>query len=220
MVAAAIAIPLGGIAVTAVTGSAVAGATPLAITCHLSAGTVTFATPGLSGNGSITSATTSSSSTSAETLSCGSAGTGSSSGQSIVTDNTACTGTNAPEPGCTLGQYSYDTVGGFTSGSSTLWTRLSKFKFKIGTTTYKAKSSSSKQTVCGGIEGGFVIKGKLTAPAAHAGEATKLVVCFSGDSGSHTTDNFTTDFGNASSNPLIVIATAGIDPTLSKVKIS
>ena len=220
LIAAAVAIPMGATAVSAVAQSGTAGATALAITCKSTAGAVNFASPGVSNHGSFSSSPTSTTTTTTSTFSCGSAGTGTAKPQNIVTNSTQCTGTNTPVTGCTAGQYNYDSTNEFTNSASTLWQSLPKLKVVVGATTYTSKSSSSSATVCSGGEAGFVIKGKLTAPAAHAGEATKLSVCLGSDSGPGTTGSFTNDYVSASGgNTGITIAKANFASD-TKLKIS
>jgi len=214
LIASAIAVPLGATAVSAVAGPSIAGATPLAITCHISGVTINFATPGISQGGSFTSSPTSTSTTTASTLACGSAGSGTSAGNTLVKDNTQCTGTNAPVTGCSVGQYNYDSASAFAGGATTLWTQLPKMKFKINGVTYKSKSTSSSSTFCTGGEPGFTIKGKLTSPAAHANEPAKLTACLGHDTGPGTTGSFAADFNQ----PGVTIATVDLASD-SKAKI-
>jgi len=224
LIASAIAIPLGAIGVAAINGSTVAGAsgsTLLNITCKIGGSTVTFASPGLSNDGAISASSTSTTNTSAQTLTCGAAGNGTGPALSIVTNSTPCTAAGVPAAPCTAPppqMYSYDTVSGFGGSSTTLWTSIPKFKFKIGSTSYTSKSKSSAGTVCGS-ELGFVIKGKLSAPAAHANEATKVTACLGTDTTTGTcsgTGLFANDLGFTG----CTIVTASLDPTTSKIKIS
>ena len=219
LIASAVAIPLGATAVTAVAGTSSAGAvTPLAISCTLGNPVVSFAAPGLSQNGSFTTAPTSTTTTSAQTLKCGGAGNGTGPGQSIVSNNTACTATNVPVTGCTAPppqMYNYDSVAGFSGTATTLWMQVPVINATINGTNYSSSSKSSAGIVCAGGELGFKIKGKLTAPAAHAGEATKVLVCLGSDTGPGTTGSFTNDFNQ----PGRTIATATMAND-SKLKIS
>jgi hypothetical protein len=218
LIASAIAIPLGAIGVTAVAGSTMAGAsnnTLLNITCHLSGATVTFAAPGLSANGTVSPNPTSTTTTSAQTLTCGTAGNGTSPGLSIVSASTPCTGTNTPITGCALGLFVQDSTAGFSSSGGTLAASIPKIKFTIGATTYVSKTTSSAGLVCTGGELGFVLKGKLKSPAAHVNELTKVTACLGTDTGTNTTGMFTNDFGAAG----VTIATANLAAD-SKAKIS
>ncbi len=219
LIASAVAIPLGAFGVTAVTSvaqSGTAGATALAITCKVTSGTVDFATPGLSQNGSFESASTSTTTTTTVKYNCGSPGTGKTNPINITTANTACTGTNTPVTGCSSGQYNYDSVGDFASSASTLWSSIGTLKIKIGATSYTAAlTSSSVALTCASGEAGFNIKGHLTAPAADAGQTVKDTVCLGSDTGPGTTGNFENDLGA----PGVTIATAAIAAD-SKAKIS
>jgi hypothetical protein len=218
LIAAAVAIPMGATAVTTVVQSGTAGATALSITCKNTGGAVDFALPGVSNNGSFSSSPTSTTTTTASTFNCGSAGTGKSKGMSIVSNSTPCTGTNTPVTGCSVGQYNYDSASAFGSSGSQLAAEIPKLKIVIGTTTYITKTVSSAVTLCSGGEAGFVLKGKLTSPAAHAGEAAKLTVCLGSDTGSGTTGSFTKDYTNISTDGA-TIATANFASD-TKVKIS
>lgn len=219
LIASAVAIPMGATAVTAVAQSGTAGATPLAITCKVTTGTVTFAAPGLSQNGSFEAASTSTATTSTVKYKCTppAAGVvGTTKPLSIVTASTQCLGTDNPVVGCTSGQYNYDNAGAFAGNASTLWSDIGTLKIKIGATTYTTNlQSSTLATTCASGEVGFNLKGKLTAPSAHAGETSKLTTCLSGDSGPGTTGSFVNDLGQ----PGITIVSATI-ATDSKAKIS
>ena len=219
LIASAVAIPMGAFGVTAVTSvaqSGTAGATALAITCKVTTGALDFATPGLSSGGSFESSPSSTASTSTIKYNCASAGTGTTKPSSILSASTACTGTNTPLVGCTAGQYNYDNEGTFAAGATTLWSRIGSLKIKVGSTSYTVQlTASNRALTCASGEAGFNIKGKLSAPAAHAGEAVKDTVCLGGDSGPGTTGNFVTDF----TTPGVTIATATI-ATDSKLKIS
>ena len=217
LIAAAIAIPLGATAVTTVAESGPAGATPLAITCKVTSGTVDFAPPGLSQNGSFESASTSTATTTKVKYACSppAGGVGKTNPLSITTANTQCTGTNTPVTGCTAGQYNYDSVSGFASSASTLWSDIGTLFIKIGAIKYQETlTSSSVALTCASGEAGFNLKGKLTAPAAHAGEPMKLTVCLGSDTGPGTTGSFANDLGA----PGVTIATANLAAD-SKAKI-
>jgi hypothetical protein len=217
LIASAVAIPLGATAVTSVVQTGTAGATALAITCKVTTGTETFAPPGISQNGSFEAASTSTTTSTTIKYKCspptGSIGT--TKPISITTPSTQCTGTDTPVTGCTAGQYNYDSVADFASGGSTLWSAVGTLTVKIGTTSYKATlNASSFAITCASGEAGFNLKGKLTAPAAHAGEAMKSTVCLGSDTGPGTTGMFANDIGK----PGVTIATAAI-ATDSKLKI-
>jgi len=220
LIAAAVAIPMGATAVTAVVQSGTAGAAALSITCKNTAGAVDFAPPGVSQNGSVNTSPTSTTNTTASTFNCGSAGTGKSKGMSIVSNSTPCTTVPTP-PACSppyTGNYNYDSASAFGSSGTQLATEIPKLKIVIGTTTYITKTTSSAVTLCTGGEAGFVLKGKLTSPAAHAGEAAKLTVCLGSDTGTATTGSFTKDYLNIATDGA-TIATANFASD-TKVKIS
>ncbi len=217
LIAAAVAIPMGATAVTSVIQTGTAGATALAITCKVTSGTVDFAAPGLSQNGSFESASTSTATTTTVKYGCTppAGGVGKTNPISITTPSTQCTGTNTPVTGCSVGQYNYDNEGSFASNASTLWSEIGTLSIKIGATKYTANlTSSAVALTCASGEAGFNLKGKLTAPAAHAGEPLKLTTCLGADTGPGTTGNFVNDFNQ----PGVTIATAAIAAD-SKAKI-
>jgi hypothetical protein len=112
--------------------------------------------------------------------------------------------------------YNYDSAAGFTALSTTLWQEVPKLKFTIKGVLYTSKSTSSNGTVCTGGELGFVVKGKLTAPAAHVNEPTKVTACLGTDTYTGPgTGSFTADLGQ----PGVTIQTAQLAAD-SKVKIS
>jgi hypothetical protein len=218
LIASAVAIPLGATAVTTVAQSGPAGATALAITCKVSSGIVTFAPPGISQNGSFEAASTSTTNTNTVKYKCSppAGSTGTTNPLAITTASTQCTAPNVPVTGCTVGQYNYDSTSGFAGSASTLWSDIGNVSIKIGSTTYTDHLTSSAVLVtCASGEAGFSLKGKLTAPAAHAGETAKLSTCLGTDTGPGTTGVFANDFGAAG----VTIATAALMPD-SKFKIS
>jgi len=231
LIAAAVAMPLGAIGVTTIAGSTVAGAsnsTALNITCKISGAAVTFAGSGLSANGTITSLLTSTTTTSAQKLTCGTAGKGSSPGLSIVTNNEACTAVDTPEIGCPAPppqMYDYGSVAGFAASSGTLagpTGSIPHITAKIGTTTYMINTTvSSVALTCGTGEAGFSIHGKIATPLAHKGEKVVVTACLGADThtGSCNTtpplNMFATDLGLAG----CYINTAALAAD-SKVKIS
>ncbi len=227
LIAGAVAMPLGATAVTATVQSGPAGATPLAITCKVTSGTVNFAPPGISADGQFSTATTSTASTSKVKYNCTppAGGTGKTSALSIVTANTQCNATindedvsGNPTPGCTPGMYNYDSLANFAESSPTLWSAIGTLSIKIGVTKYTANLTSSAialSPTCATDEVGFTLKGKLALPVADAGQSMKFSVCLLGDTGPGTTGNFAADIGGSG----ITIATATIAPD-SKAKIS
>ena len=189
----------------------------MAITCKVTSGTVNFAAPGLSQHGSFEASPTSTAGTTTVKYNCGSLGTGTTKPITILSNSTKCTGTDTPVVGCTATNgYNYDSEGTFASNAGSLASEIGTLSIKIGATTYKANlTSSTLALTCATGEAGFNLKGKLTAPAAHAGETMKLTTCLGADSGVGTTGNFVTDF----STPGVTIASAAIAAD-SKAKIS
>jgi hypothetical protein len=232
MVAAAIAMPLGTVAVASVTSSVatsgVAGATTLSLTCKLPASTVTFTAPGLTDNGAVTTSSKSKTKTAAGSLNCGAAGTGSIAAQTIKSKNTLCVGNNNPIPGCTPTSYVYDSAAGYSGSSSTLWQSLPTYTFVGGskgtlTVTNTSSAAINPGGKCGATEAGFKIVGHVSSPSGYAGNAAQLIACLSTDTGPNTSGDFLTDISAeiaATDSPPITIATSALDPTTSKIKIT
>ncbi len=222
----------GAMAVSAVTSAGVVGAVPPppTIRCHFAPTTLSFPAPGLSTNGDFTTSSTSTMAISASALS-GSAcpGTGDHLIAPVITlTNAPCTGVNTPTPACTGSTgYVYDMASSFSNGAI-LWSEFpNPTKFHIDATTYKSAPSSSVAIsaapggTCGATESGFKINGALTAPTSNAGDPTKLYLCLSTDTGPDTTGSFTNDIlSELGGNTSMTIATAQLDTTLSKLKIS
>jgi hypothetical protein len=234
MVAAAIAMPLGTVAVASVSSSVassgVAGATVLSLSCKLPASTVTFQAPnGISDNGATTTSAKSKTKTAAGALNCGGSGTGAIPAQTIKSKNTLCVGTNNPIPGCTPTLYTYGSGGGFSGSATTIWQSLPTITFTVTTHSYTITNTSSNSIApisggkCGASESGFKIVGHISAPATYAGNATQLIACLTTDTGPNTTGNFTTDIANViggTDSPAMNIDTSALDPVLSKIKVT
>jgi hypothetical protein len=227
MIAAAIAVPLAATAAVTVGTATVAGATTLPITCKLGSGVVTFGSAGLTQNGTLTTATTGAQTVSATSLNCGSNGTGTGKTFNITSANTACAGANNPTSSCT-GPTGY-LVGyalSYATTATVLWQEIPTLKFKINGVTYKDKATSSAAIEPGGTCGlsgsGFSVKGHLTAPAVYNNAPTKLSMCLDADTGTGTSGSFITDISSeiAGTAPTMVIDSATLDSTLSKLKIT
>ncbi len=231
-----------GVAQIVSTGTAGAATTT---TCNGGAQKVTFATPGLSYTGSAEVAQVSTAKTSLnKALKCTGKhkGTGTVAKDKIkTTATTQCSGVVPPPPapsGCTgnPNDWVYDTVGGLATGAGMLWQEVPTTKWTIGATTYTAANTSSAAAgnytsgpvtqpgLCpgagepNGTELGFVLDGTLTAPAADAGQTTEITVCFLGDSGPGTSNNFTNDVvAAAGGNTAITIASASFDQATSSI---
>jgi hypothetical protein len=222
LVAAAIAMPMGAVAVTGIATAGVAGA---ATTCTVSA-TVTFAAPGISKPGSVTAAKSSTTTTSATTF--GGGCTGGSGPNNITSKNTKCdkhtAGQPASNPACTPGNYGYGSWSNFTTGGTTsIQKSLKKFTFTLNGTTFKTKTTSASiilpgaSNPCGTNEVGFQIVGTVTSPKADKGQASTLNACLGAITGTglNPGDNFLA----AAVDQIGTVATAQIDPAFSTVHV-
>ena len=210
---AAIALPLSGFAAVAsgLVNSGTAGAVSPPINCTV-AGSVTFQAPGLSKNGVVGTAKTSTSTTTASTLGCGTS-SGSTAGKAITTKTTKCTGTNAPVPGCAKGLTNWDSTSSFVgTGVASIQKTFKKVTFVLAGAaagTYSGKTTGVTVAACASGELGFKITGTVKGPKGSTYSAFNLSVCLGPDSGTGTTNAFGTDLGATNSNPAIVIASAG-----------
>ncbi len=135
--------------------------------------TVSFATPGISKSGAVTTLATESTKTGITTLSKGTTAscTGSSPALTIPTATVACTGAGLPatNPACVSGKRGYDSWSNYiTSGTSSILAAIPTLTFKVGTVTYTSKTSAAAAYACPkksptvGSELGFKISGKVT----------------------------------------------------------
>lgn len=223
MVAAAAAIPLGGVALTAGTASAKAPPPPSPpLNCSAS-GTVTFAPPGISTNGSVSPNKTSTTTTSGLTLSGAGCGTGGSEpANAIVAKSTVkCSkkvpdqnSTGGSQPGCLPGDRVYDQASAFAStGTATLQKALKKLTFTVNGITFSAKTTSATTSGAGQCSGeiGFVVSGTVKAKPFTYSTFT-LIACLGADTGPNTTNSFLADIAaSLGGNTAITIATATID---------
>jgi hypothetical protein len=222
LVAAATAMPLGAVAVTGIATSGVAGAA--GPTCTVS-GTVNFAPPGISKNGSASASKSSTTTTSATTF--GGAGCSGGSGpNTITTKSTKCdkhtAGQPASNPACTPGNYGYGSWSNFVSGGTTsIQKALKKLTFTLNSVTYKTKTTAASEILpggaCGGSEVGFKIVGTVTSPKAAKGQTSTLNACLGAITGSglNPGDNFLA----AAVDQIGTVATAAIDPAFSTVTV-
>jgi len=240
VVAAAIAMPMSAGAVAIVGTSAVAGAAAPAINCA-TAGTVTFAAPGLSHNGAVTLNKTTTTHVTAEKFSKGkSACTGTGPGLSITSNNTSCTasGADTTYPACkghTTG-YGYDSWSGYAStGISAVKAAAKTITATVNGVTYTSTTSTASGSVgaatCAksktyGSETGYEVKGTITKQSTgttylHA--ATTFVVCLGSVTGTSLTTaagatkpGFLANFGGTKN----LVKTALFDPTESSLNIA
>jgi len=190
MVAAAIAMPVSAGAVALVGTASVAGAVGPTVNCAV-ASTVTFAPPGLSKSGAVTTATTSATKTATTVLSKGTTAScsGSIAPLTITSKNTKCTGKGLPSsnPACVSGKYGYGSWANYASGgTSSILTSLPTLAFKVGTVTYTTKNTkaapdlSCKASATVGSEIGFTITGAITKQSSgstYIGAKTTFNAC-------------------------------------------
>ncbi len=226
MVAAAAAIPLGAVALGAGPAAATKGPPPASppLTCSAS-GTVNFAPPGISRNGSISLNKTSTTTTSGLVFSgsgCGSGGTGPA--NTIVSKSTVkCSKkvanenkSGGPQPGCMVGGYNvYDQASAFAStGTATLQKALKKLSFTVNGIPFSGKTTSAAVSGSGQCSGeaGFVLSGTVKAKPYTYSTFT-LIACLGHDTGTGTTGSFVTDIAVQLGSPssTSTIATASID---------
>jgi hypothetical protein len=225
VIAAAIAMPVSVVAVSAVTGG-VAGAKTVvppdpAVTCSVS-GTVTFASPGLSNSGAAEAAKTSTATTTPVQFGDGCTGQGAN-GNSITSKSIKCAKAGktqpASNPACEPGEYGYDSWNNFeTGGTTAIQKALKKIFFTINGIAYESKTSSSAEVVEGtcGPEVGFQLTGTVAAPKQDKGQSAVLTACLGAVTGSGETSstNFFNDIGGPGT-----VTSAQIDPTYSTVEI-
>lgn len=188
-------------------------------------GTVTFAKPGLSNGGSLTSATTEKSAAAVTPTGTNCAGVAIKA--SIPSSTTACPQTggtpNPGDPGACFTQSKgvyeigskpnyYDTAGSYaTSGTSDLAAALEAKPLKTTdnglkvTLLYGTASQVAPGGSCGASAAGFALAGNAEVGTAIVGTYTANV-CITGDSGTDTTGNFVTD---------LLVAAGGSDPALT-----
>ena len=233
--AAAIAMPSAAMAgVTAVGGPGIASAKalpPVAITCGLG-GTVTFANPGLSYNGSLTNKTVEDTKTDVTLVGGDAACPTKAIKNKIVYTPAACATDPSPAPECALASVKtlakdpnfYDT------STEPATTTLSKIVAGLaagiravnnGTrVTLQVTPPNSSDIFPGGVCGtefGFAFSGGVTNGGASVSHYA-LNICLTGDSGASTSGDFFTDLvASAGGNTAIVIAgsTLGAGSTLT-----
>jgi hypothetical protein len=234
MIAAVMSVPLGGAVVTNVVSAGVAGAAPPPpFNCKDSSGGIlTFPAPGLSQEGTVTSAATSTLNIPRQTLPTSATCPGPAnflSPLAIAVPNDSCINTNSPIPGCAIGLYYYDSASWFQALVPNLWASMPTYtRIHIGVTIVNYRSVSTASAWintggnCGAAELGIKINGHVHLPALYSPDPTQLRFCVTSDTGTDTTGNFTADFEDelAGGAPSMTIATATFDTTLSRVKIT
>ncbi len=241
LVAAAIAMPVSAGAVALVGTASPAGAvTP--ITCALTS-KVTFAAPGLTYKGSVTTATTETTMSTLGTLSgsaCGSTHAGTLANLSIKTATVVCTGAGLPasNPGCVSGKRGYDSWKNYaSSGTSSILSSVPNVSFHVGATAYTMHATAAAALLpnaagCGtgatglGKEVGFKITGTITVPATgpYHNAAATFKACLGKVTGLHlvaphlpaTVSTFFYQI-NGATNLGNTTQTATVDPATSSV---
>ncbi len=185
--------------------------------CTLS-GTVHFALPGLSKNGTLTSnSALKKTYTTTSGTSFGGGCTGSIPTVTIKSKSTKCKGPNVPQAPCaTKGTWWYDgeSTFGSTDTLTTIQKSIKKITFTLDGVLYQTKTTAAYDLVCG-PDVGFKITGTVKKPKQDKGQTSVVNVCLGGDSGSGTTGNFFSDLGSGTGT----IKTATIDPAYATVTI-
>ncbi len=223
LVGAAVFAPVGLLTFASTTAGASAGPPDPPVNCSVSA-TVTFAPPGISVNGSITTAKTSITTASNETF--GNAGTnctGSGPNLSIASKNVKCDkhtpGQPSSNPACEPGFRGYDSWNNFaTGGTASLQKATKKLSFTINGITYTTKSTSASATGCSGGEVGFKVVGTVKGPKNDKGQTATLTACLGSTTGTGTTAACQANFAKCINGPGTV-QTTQLDPATSRVDI-
>jgi len=240
VLAAAIAIPVGGLASLAAISGGTAGASNRVgdhgtYTCSVggvppaAASTVTFQSPGITSAGSTGESSISKTKTTTAFLaSGGTCGTvnGSAGPYTISATNPTCSASTTPAAGphCTidvppaLGDYAYGSWNSFiASGSSTILTGLPHPKFKIDGDTFTGTTTAASSVVgapCGSGEAGFNITGSVAALEGYS--SFSLTACLGTVTAPAASAGtlFLNDVGSAP------VLTVQIDPADSTVTVS
>lgn len=239
VLAAAVAMPAAAMAgVAAVGGSGVASAkalAPIDVTCSLS-GSITFASPGLSHNGSLTNKSTEATKT-AITPGGGGACPTKTIKNTISTPTTTCTGdTTVDAPICAidLGTKTeskdpnyYDSLSGFvTAGTSDIQTSLAN---GVATTDNGTKivldvADGSVAQIVGGACGsnvGFGLTGPVKLATGASTTATYTMnICLGEDAGTGVSGSFVTDFIAGLTGGTAVISGSQLDSSTSQIAIT
>ena len=245
LVAAAIAIPASAGAVAIVGTAGVAGAVGPTINCHV-AGTVTFAAPGLTHNGHVTTATTSTTAVSTETYSKGTtACTGTGPALAIKAANVKCStsGATTTYPACTghPTEYGYGSFDSYAkTGVTTIRADVKTVHFTINGTAYPSVTCSTSSCVAihscptshtYGSEAGFEIKGNISTAGTYHGAATTVIVCLGSAVGTHLLTqtgatkpgfvwNLEQGLGTTTADKAITVTKSTFDPLESSLNIA
>jgi hypothetical protein len=211
-------------------GAAAAKAKVYTTTSCAITGGVTFATPGLSYNGSLTkkSTSTSVSSATAGAILSGTGGCGSATVASkIVSASTNCNTATPPLPGACSSEttkefYAYDNASSLvSSGTSSIVSSLGPKGLKLNDNGNKVTvdiTEAGTSSVLPGGDCGANVGFELSGNTSVAGLTYDLLLCITGDTGTGTTGSFYNDYvAAASGNAGITIASGifGGDTALS-----
>jgi len=220
VIAAAIAMPVS--AVTVIGGSSIAGAgTPLppdpAVNCAVSS-TVTFAPPGISVNGVVTTSKTSTTTTSGTSVVGPCTGTGGPP-LNITSKNLKCGKVaDTPVPGCVKGSTYFNSWSGFIAqGTTAVAKDTKKLTINVNGITYSIKGTGATVAATCGSEVGYTITGAVKAPKNDKGQTVNLTACLGAVTGTGLSSytNFVLNLNGPG-----VLATAQIDPATSTLSIT
>ena len=223
VIAAAVALPVSTAVVFAGVGGGIAaakGSPNPPVTCTVSA-TVTFAPPGISKAGSVSTKKSTDTDTSGEVLG-GSGCTGSGANLKIASASTLCTGTGEPSsnPACFTGkkkEYGYNSWSNYVSGGASSLSALKDLKFTINSLNYEVVDLTGTAVGCADSEVGFNIVGTVKKPSADKGQQASLTACLGTVTG---TDLSGPTFADNIDSSTSTVATAQIDPATSSLAIT
>jgi hypothetical protein len=221
LIAAAVAMPVGAIAVTAGTAAAKVVVPPdPAVTCSVS-GTVLFAAPGISTAGSVSLSKTSVTTTTPTTFGAGCTGGGGA--NTITTKSVKCdkhtAGLPVSNPACVPGSDGYGSWANFVAaGSTSIQKALKKLNFTINGIPYQTKTTAASEVILGACvsEVGFQVVGTVKAPKQDKGQTSTFTACLGAITGSGLDQS---TFLGAAGDGVGTVATAVIDPAVSTVHV-
>jgi len=231
VIAAAISMPVGLVVASAGTAGAKKVKPPPdpAVTCTVS-GTVNFAAPGISKDGSVTTLKKTVTTTSATTFGGGCTAGSGGAGNTILSKAVKCdkhtAGQTKPatspstNPACEPGMSGYGSWANFTSGgTASIQKALKKLNFSIDGIAYQTKTTGSAEVIGGACsnEVGFQITGTVKAPKQDKGQTSTLTACLGAITGSGLKPG--DDFFKAAVDQIGTVATTQIDPAFSTVHV-
>jgi hypothetical protein len=143
-----------------------------------------------------------------------------------VSNTMTCSNDPNPPVICPAGDYVYSSALEFTSQLSTVTGNMG---WVIGTTSYDESTMSSAAATtglgpgeCPSGEYGYVLSGHLLKASGKVTAKSALVtICFSGDSGSGTTNNFSSDLAaEIGGDTMLDIFRANLDPAATSIVFS